>query len=603
MAACGPSGHPAAAGCCNTSPSTQRQQPQQVHVHLRGEVAGAGLSRTVSDGAALAAAASSAALLPPPPPSQQQQQHQQVCVPHHMHLQQQPGVASRPLMPQPRAASAAAAAPLMTTMMMMGASPAPHAVGGFTLGTAVMAAANSSNGGSCGAGGGGGGGGGVERRPLQDNSPHMAAVASVPSRVGSGVPMPGSPYHTAAGGIPVACNNSYPAPPAPAPQHHAPPVAAVIITPPMALPVLSAPSPPAPVPATTLLAINPAVPASMRRHVWSLDDYNVAKRLYKSASSSVYKATCMHSGLPVALKVYFLAKVPLNVVHMIKREIELHVQLVHPHVIQLYGAFLDGDRIVLVQEYAARGDLLHLLRAVGGRMTEAQVSELVLAPFLQGVAYLHGRGVCHRDIKPENILFTADWALKIADLGVSINMNEERAVTRAGTMDYMAPEVCRCPLKAEPDENKDNDALAYTAAVDVWAAGVLAYELLVGFTPMVVPAAVQQAGHSFLTAQQATTASLHFPSSLSAAGRDFICGALSESPGDRPTARELLRHPWLLSAVRGGAAAAVGSATAVLGGAAAVGAAAGSLEASMPAATATAAVAAATAVGMESMSF
>lgn len=43
------------------------------------------------------------------------------------------------------------------------------------------------------------------------------------------------------------------------------------------------------------------------------------------------------------------------------------------------------------------------------------------------------QGICHRDIKPENLLFSADWELRVADFGVSINLAEERAVTRTGT--------------------------------------------------------------------------------------------------------------------------------------------------------------------------
>ena len=56
--------------------------------------------------------------------------------------------------------------------------------------------------------------------------------------------------------------------------------------------------------------------------------------------------------------------------------------------------------------------------------------------------YLHTRGIIHRDIKPENILFTSDMTLKLADFGLAIDLRRERAVTRAGTLDYMAPEVC-----------------------------------------------------------------------------------------------------------------------------------------------------------------
>ncbi|KAG2502238.1 hypothetical protein HYH03_000724 [Edaphochlamys debaryana] len=319
------------------------------------------------------------------------------------------------------------------------------------------------------------------------------------------------------------------------------------------------------VPGTLLLGLNPAVPAPMRRRTWTLDDYQVVKRMYKGSTSAVYRATCLRSGMTVALKagrgrggVYFLSRVPVNVVHMIRREIELHLPLVHRNIIMLYAAFQDEKHIVLVQEYASRGDLFGIHRSMNCRLTETQASELVLAPFLEALAYLHARGIMHRDIKPENILFTQDWALKIADFGVSINVQVERAVTRTGTADYMAPEVERCPLKHAPEDNKDNPSLAYTTAIDIWSVGVLAYELLVGFPPFVsdnnaAPEehhALPNASVAAFMAEQATRRTLRFPASTSAAAKDFIMATLAEASGDRPTAQQLLKHPWLFKVAR-----------------------------------------------------
>lgn len=63
-------------------------------------------------------------------------------------------------------------------------------------------------------------------------------------------------------------------------------------------------------------------------------------------------------------------------------------------------------------------------------------------PRFAPVQYLHTRAIIHRDIKPENILFADKGScLKLADFGLAIDLREERAVTRAGTLDYMAPEV------------------------------------------------------------------------------------------------------------------------------------------------------------------
>ncbi|EFJ52918.1 hypothetical protein VOLCADRAFT_86394 [Volvox carteri f. nagariensis] len=173
----------------------------------------------------------------------------------------------------------------------------------------------------------------------------------------------------------------------------------------------------------------------------------VVKRMYKGATSAVYRATCLRSGTTVALKVYFLSKVPYNVVHMIRREIELHVPLVHRNIIMLYAAFQDE-----------------------------------------------------------------------------------------------APEVERCPLKHAPQDNKNNPNLSYTPAIDIWSVGVLAYEMLVGFPPFV--------SNSQTDPEVATRKSLRFPASVSGAAKDFIMTTLNENPQDRPTAPQLMKHPWLFKAAR-----------------------------------------------------
>ena len=174
----------------------------------------------------------------------------------------------------------------------------------------------------------------------------------------------------------------------------------------------------------------------------------------------------------------------------------------------------------------------------------------------------------------ENLLFTPEWQLKLCDFGVSICLHEERAVTKAGSQEYMAPvraylarlhsmhahthpcgplaevsspalhpqEVNVCPLKRGPEDNKDNQQLAYTPAVDVWSLGALMYELLVGFTPFPGgPPAHPTVGDP---AQP-----LKFPASVSAPARACIQSCLQLHPGDRPTVHELLRHEWVVTSL------------------------------------------------------
>jgi len=152
----------------------------------------------------------------------------------------------------------------------------------------------------------------------------------------------------------------------------------------------------------------------------------------------------------------------------------------------------------------------------------------------------HMRMAWHRDIKPENVLFTEHRVLKLADFGLAIDLTEERAVTRAGTLDYMAPEVLRCPPKNSPHENKNNVYLHYNNSVDAWAVGVFAYELVVGLPPF--------AGDSQLdSVDRIMHSTPEFPEKMTELAKAFICQALKKHPGDRPTVIEMLHHPWIRS--------------------------------------------------------
>lgn len=66
----------------------------------------------------------------------------------------------------------------------------------------------------------------------------------------------------------------------------------------------------------------------------------------------------------------------------------------------------------------------------------------VVAPLLRVLHSLHQLGIIHRDIKPENIFFQNDGTLRLGDFGLAINATKERPISRVGTLDYMAPEVC-----------------------------------------------------------------------------------------------------------------------------------------------------------------
>ena len=251
------------------------------------------------------------------------------------------------------------------------------------------------------------------------------------------------------------------------------------------------------------LVVTARCPSSMLRGLgrdlpgaaWKLEDYDLHRQLYKGKASLLYSATCRASGARVALKLYRKARLSELNWYQVAREVCLHSRLSHPHVVDLFAAFEDKDHVYLVQEYASGGDLYEALKRAGGKLKESAVAGEVVAPCLDAVAYLHSLGIIHRDIKPENILLcpvmpsggssmqqqqtsaaaaaardshhsqhpdaitttggdpatggvpgsssspSRTHVVKLADFGLSIDGQAERPVTRAGTLDYMAPEV------------------------------------------------------------------------------------------------------------------------------------------------------------------
>jgi len=276
-----------------------------------------------------------------------------------------------------------------------------------------------------------------------------------------------------------------------------------------------------------------------RSGLWRVEDFDLHKELYRGKTSLLYMATDKKSGIQVALKLYRKRKLSTLNRYQVEREIRIHIQLDHVNIIKLFAAFEDEKNVYMVQEFAGGGDLFEDLKKNGGQIKEKYAVRDVIVPFLNALQYLHGMGIIHRDIKPENILLTSHKVIKIADFGLSINVTQERPVTRAGTLDYMAPEVLICPDKRRPEENKDKVLLAYTAQVDAWAVGILAYELMVGYPPFEQESRAATYEHIMYKEPK-------FPAWMTEEARKFIAAALCKNATQRPTISQLAREGWIL---------------------------------------------------------
>lgn len=155
--------------------------------------------------------------------------------------------------------------------------------------------------------------------------------------------------------------------------------------------------------------------------------------------------------------------IPLKVLF---REIMIHKTLIHPNIVRLIDHFEDTSKLYLVLEFVEKGSLFDLIRRKL-KLSETEACEIFIQA-CSALNYMHENDVIHRDIKPENLLISKDDVVKICDFGWSAQ-NSEKRVTFCGTLDYMSPEM----LNSE----------SHSPKMDVWALGVLLYEMLHGTPP------------------------------------------------------------------------------------------------------------------------
>ena len=153
---------------------------------------------------------------------------------------------------------------------------------------------------------------------------------------------------------------------------------------------------------------------------------------------------------------------------IIYQEIEIQLNLDHPNIIRLYSYYEDKENIFLILEYLNNGTLFSKIRKQKFLLERESFKYFI--EVLNAVNFLHNNNFIHRDIKPENILLTENNNIKLCDFGSCVQIKEnEKRNTICGTLEYMSPEL----LKKEK----------YNFDVDIWALGILLFEMLHGKSP------------------------------------------------------------------------------------------------------------------------
>ena len=199
--------------------------------------------------------------------------------------------------------------------------------------------------------------------------------------------------------------------------------------------------------------------------------YHVRARIAHGGMATVYLATDTRLDREVALKVMHADLVrDADFVGRFIGEAKSVAKLSHPNIVGVYDQGADGQYLYLVMEYVPGRTLRALLRERGWLPWQEALS--IMDPVLAGLAAAHRAGIVHRDVKPENVLITADGRVKVVDFGLaraSAAVGNTRAGMIIGSVSYIAPEqVTGAPTDAR---------------TDVYAAGIMLFEMLTGRVP------------------------------------------------------------------------------------------------------------------------
>ena len=195
-------------------------------------------------------------------------------------------------------------------------------------------------------------------------------------------------------------------------------------------------------------------------------NYIIIDKIGKGTFGIVYKVKKYNDPLTYVIKQISLEGLTDFQINQVLSEAKILSLIKSNHVVKYYESFMDKNDLIIVMEYCDNGDLCHFLEYQKIKY-EPLSEDLILQMFIKitlGLASIHKMKILHRDLKSLNIFLNKNMDVKIGDLGVAKELNQDSfANTVIGTPYYLSPEMC---------EDKP-----YNEKSDVWALGCILYEL------------------------------------------------------------------------------------------------------------------------------
>uniref|UniRef100_A0A8C1W395 non-specific serine/threonine protein kinase n=1 Tax=Cyprinus carpio TaxID=7962 RepID=A0A8C1W395_CYPCA len=271
----------------------------------------------------------------------------------------------------------------------------------------------------------------------------------------------------------------------------------------------------------------------VHRDVNPNDIWEIIGELGDGAFGKVYKAQNKETGALAAAKVIETKSEEELEDYMV--EIDILASCNHQYIVKLLDAFFYDNKLSIMIEFCPGGAVDATMLELDRGLEEPQI-RVICKQILEALQYLHSMKIIHRDLKAGNILLTLDGDIKLADFGVSAKNTKtlQRRDSFIGTPYWMAPEVVMCEtMKDAP----------YDYKADIWSLGITLIEM----------AQIEPPHHELnpmrvlLKIAKSEPPTLEKPAKWSMEFKDFLKKALDRNPETRPTAAQLLDHPFVSS--------------------------------------------------------
>ena len=256
-----------------------------------------------------------------------------------------------------------------------------------------------------------------------------------------------------------------------------------------------------------------------------IQNYSFQKDIGEGNFGKVKLGIFKPTGEEFAIKILNKNKIKIKMKNSIFKENEIITRFNHINVVYVFQILEDSQNFYIIMEYCKHGELFDYI--VKNEKLPEEEASIFFYQLINGIEYIHSRGISHRDLKPENLLLAENKILKIIDFGLSHEFEgEELLKTKCGSPSYAAPEIICCPFY---DGFK----------VDIWCCGIILYAMLCGYLPF-------EGEDNNILFQNILNCNPEFPSFLSELSKDIILQILTPDPYYRISIDEIKKHEFYL---------------------------------------------------------